>query len=166
MFRLRSESISWLTNQSQKGRMDGGTSESPRSLCGGSMRNFPMMYGRLKDSLRAWKMDTSGQKTALHGTTFRQLWQAQTLALLRLIYEETHHQTLLEASGYRSPTWCILRALQTIFQANVVVGESTITASPFFEGAGRPSVFLGTSARTKSDPVGEPAPGGPGEVPH
>jgi hypothetical protein len=30
-------------------------------------------------------------------------------------------------------------ALKSIFQANVVVGESTITAAPFFEGAGRPS---------------------------
>jgi hypothetical protein len=40
--------------------MDWGTFESPRSLCGGSMSNFPM-YGRLKDSLRAWKMATSGQ---------------------------------------------------------------------------------------------------------
>jgi hypothetical protein len=46
---------------------------------------------------------------------------------------------ILEASKYRSPTWCILRALQSIFQANVVVGESTITAAPFFEGVGRPS---------------------------
>ena len=46
---------------------------------------------------------------------------------------------LLEASGYRSPTWCILRALKSIFQANVVVGESTITAAPFFACAGRPS---------------------------
>ena len=67
------------------------------------------------------------------------MWQAPPLDLLRLIYEETHHQTILEASGYRSPTWCILRALQSIFQANVFVGESTITAAPFFEGAGRPS---------------------------
>ncbi len=33
----------------------------------------------------------------------------------------------------------ILRALKSIFQANVVVGGSTITAAPFFEGAGRPS---------------------------
>jgi hypothetical protein len=42
-------------------------------------------------------------------------------------------------SGYRFPTWRILRALQSITEANVVIGESTITGAPFFEGAGRPS---------------------------
>ena len=31
------------------------------------------------------------------------------------------------------------RALQSIIKANVVVGESTIQAASFFEGAGRPS---------------------------
>jgi len=67
------------------------------------------------------------------------MWQAPPLDLLRLVYEETHHQNILEDSGYKSPTWYILLALQSIFQANVVVGESTITAAPFFEGAGRPS---------------------------
>jgi hypothetical protein len=84
----------------------------------------------------------NGYQWTVNRTTWNHLqtmWQAPPLDLLRLIYEETHHQTILEASEYRSPTWCILRALQTIFQANVVVGESTITASPFFEGAGRPS---------------------------
>ena len=67
------------------------------------------------------------------------MWQAPPLDLLRLVHEETHHQNILEASGYRSPTWRILRALQSIIQAKVVVGESTITAAPFFDGAGRPS---------------------------
>jgi hypothetical protein len=67
------------------------------------------------------------------------MWQALSLDLLRLVHEETHHQNILEAIGYRSPTWRILRALQSIIKANVVVGESTITASPFFEGSGRPS---------------------------
>ena len=84
----------------------------------------------------------NGYQWTVNSTTWNHLqtmWQAPPLDLLRLIYEETHHQTILEASGYRSPTWCILRALQAIFQANVVVGESTITAAPFFEGAGRPS---------------------------
>jgi hypothetical protein len=69
----------------------------------------------------------------------RMMWQAQRLDLLRLIHAETHHQNTLEASGYRSPTWRILRALQSITEANVVIGESTVTASPFFEEAGRPS---------------------------
>ena len=84
----------------------------------------------------------NGYQWTVNSTTWSHLqtmWQAPPLDLLRLINEETHHQTILEASGYRSPTWCILRALKSIFQANVVVGESTITAAPFFEGAGRPS---------------------------
>ena len=67
------------------------------------------------------------------------MWQAPPLDLLRLVYEETHHQNILEASGYRSPTWQILRALQSIINTNVVVGESIINAAPFLEGAGRPS---------------------------
>jgi hypothetical protein len=71
------------------------------------------------------------------------MWQTQPLDLLRLVYEETHHQNILEARGYRSPTWRILRALQSIIKANVVIGESTITAAPFFEGAGRPSKPFG-----------------------
>ncbi len=96
------------------------------------------------------------------------MWQALPLDLLRLIYEETHHQTILEASGYRSPTWCILRALQSIFQVNVVVPRrvnnhgSVVLQSRWTTI----QVFLGTSARTKSDSGGEPETGGPGEMPH
>jgi hypothetical protein len=67
------------------------------------------------------------------------LWQAPPLDLLRLVYQEKHVQNILEASGYRTPTWRILRALQSTINANVVVGESIITAAAFFEGAGRPS---------------------------
>jgi hypothetical protein len=84
----------------------------------------------------------NGYQWTVNSTTWchlQTMWQAPPLDLLRLIYEETHHQTILEARGYRSPTWRILRALKSILQANVVVGESTITAAPFFEGAGRPS---------------------------
>jgi hypothetical protein len=67
------------------------------------------------------------------------MWQAPPLDLLRLDDEEKHHQNILETSGYRSATLRILRALQSIIKANVVVGESTIDAAPFFEGVGRPS---------------------------
>ena len=63
----------------------------------------------------------------------------EALDLLRHIYLESHYQDALEAKGYRSPTWRILRALQAIIKANVVIGESRLTAAPFFEGAGRPS---------------------------
>ena len=61
------------------------------------------------------------------------------LDLLRHIYLESLYQDALEANGYRSPTWRILRAQQAIVNANVVIGESRLTAAPFFEGAGRPS---------------------------
>jgi hypothetical protein len=84
----------------------------------------------------------NGYQWTVNSTTWHHLQtmcQAPPLDLLRLVHEETHHQNLLEASGYRSPTWRILRALQSIIKANAVVGESTITVAPFFEGAGRPS---------------------------
>ena len=50
----------------------------------------------------------------------RMLWQAPPLDLLSLVYQETHVQNILEASGYRTPTWRILRALQSTINANVV----------------------------------------------
>jgi hypothetical protein len=49
----------------------------------------------------------NGYQWTVNSTTWNHLqtmWQAPPLDLLRLIYEETHHQTILEASGYRSPT--------------------------------------------------------------
>jgi hypothetical protein len=39
-------------------------------------------------------------------------------------------------------------------------------AAPAMGPSPLPMLFLGTSSRTKSDSVGEPAPGGPGEVSH
>jgi len=36
---------------------------------------------------------------------------------------ESLFQDDLEAKGYRSPTWRILRALQATIKANVVIGE-------------------------------------------
>jgi len=63
----------------------------------------------------------------------------EALDLLRHIYLESHYQDALEAKGYRSPTWHILRLLPAIIKANVVIGESRLTAAPFFEGAGRQS---------------------------
>jgi hypothetical protein len=74
----------------------------------------------------------------------------EALDLLRHIYLESHYQDALEAKGYRSQTWRILRALQAIIKANVVIGESRLTAAPFFEGAGRPSgPFWGPPARAE-----------------
>ena len=55
----------------------------------------------------------------------------EPLDLLRSIHEEVHLQNTLEASGYRSPTWRILRALQVCSKVKVLVGESMITTAPF-----------------------------------
>ena len=66
-------------------------------------------------------------------------WQGQPLDLLRRINKEVHLQNTLEASGYRSPTWRILQTLNFCSKAKVLIGESMVTAAPFFEGAGRPS---------------------------
>jgi hypothetical protein len=78
------------------------------------------------------------------------MWQGQPLDLLRRIHEEVHLQNTLEASGYRSPTWRILRALQSIIKAKVLIGESTVTAAPFFEGAGRPLETVAKKAEGES----------------
>ena len=79
--------------------------------------------------------------TERKGTTGREgATERGALDLLRHVYLESHYQDALEAKGYRSPTWRILRELQAIIKANVVIGESRLTAAPFFEGAGRLSV--------------------------
>ena len=70
-----------------------------------------------------------------------------------LIRAEVEHQERLEARGYRSPTWRLLRALQSLLSAVQLQGESAVTAPPFFPSAGRgttrfwgeehgPTVFL------------------------
>jgi hypothetical protein len=67
------------------------------------------------------------------------LWQGTPLDLLRSVFKETQRQDRIEADGYRSPTWRILRALKAVNEAKVVVGESAVTAAPFFASAGSPS---------------------------
>ena len=42
-----------------------------------------------------------------------------------------------EKAGYRSPTWSILRAPQKINKAKRLEGEAIMSASPFFQSAGR-----------------------------
>jgi ribonuclease HI len=73
--------------------------------------------------------------------------------LRALIHGETAYQDKLEAAGYRSPSWRILRALQGLQAADQLQGESAVSAPPFFRSAGRgqtsfwgkpsgPTVFL------------------------
>jgi hypothetical protein len=76
-----------------------------------------------------------------------------TSELKTLIRAEVEQQERLEAMGYRSPTWRLLRALKSPFSAIQLQGESAVTAPPFFPSAGRgttrfwgkeqgPTVFL------------------------
>ena len=68
------------------------------------------------------------------------------------IRAEVELQECLETMGYRSPTWRLLRALQSLLSAVQLLGESAVTAPPFFPSAGRGATqFWGTS----SLPVGE-----------
>jgi hypothetical protein len=60
-----------------------------------------------------------------------------TSELKTLIRAEVEQQDRFEAMGYRSPTWRLLRALQSLFSAVQLQGESSVTASPFFPSAGR-----------------------------
>jgi hypothetical protein len=57
--------------------------------------------------------------------------------LKTLIRAEVEQQECFEAMGYRSPTWRLLRALQSLFSAVQLQGESVVTVTPFFPSAGR-----------------------------
>ncbi len=79
---------------------------------------------------------------------------------------ETHHQTILEA-------W--IQVSHMVHPVRVKINLSGECGRRRVDNHGSAvlrrrgaaiQVFLGTSARMKSDSVGEPAPGGPGEVPH
>ena len=51
------------------------------------------------------------------------------------IRTEVELQERLEATGYRPPTWRLLRALQSLLSAVQLQGESAVTAPPFFPSA-------------------------------
>jgi len=83
----------------------------------------------------------------------RQGKERSTSELSAFIRKEGKQQERLEARGYRSPTWRLLRALQSLLSAVQLQGESAVTAPPFFISAGRsttrfwgkeqgPTVFL------------------------
>ena len=58
------------------------------------------------------------------------------------IREEVEHQERREAAGYRSPTWTVLRTLQSLLAATQLQEESAVTAPPFFQGGGRGTVWF------------------------
>ena len=51
--------------------------------------------------------------------------------------EETKRTEEKEETGYRSPTWSILLALQKINKAKRLEGEVIMSAPPFFQSAGQ-----------------------------
>ena len=51
-------------------------------------------------------------------------------------------QQKLELSGYSSPAWRLQRALQGIFGATCLQGESAITAPPFFRHRQRERITI------------------------
>ena len=53
------------------------------------------------------------------------------------IRAEVELQERLETMGYRSPTWRLLRALQSLHSVVQLQGESAVTAPPFFPSTGR-----------------------------
>jgi hypothetical protein len=68
---------------------------------------------------------------------FRQKRGENKSGLGTLIREEVGHQERLEATGYRSPTSRVLRALQSLLLAVQLHGESAVTAPPFSPSASR-----------------------------
>ena len=72
----------------------------------------------------------------------------------KFIREEVDYQEQLEAAGYRSPTWKVLRALQSLLAAEQLQGESAVTAPPFFPSRERDISVLGGSEGTDGRPLG------------
>jgi hypothetical protein len=70
----------------------------------------------------------------------RQERNMSTSELQTFIRAEVDQQDRLEAMGYRSPTWRLLRALQSLLSAVKLQGESSVTAPPFFPRAGRGTI--------------------------
>jgi hypothetical protein len=58
-------------------------------------------------------------------------------SMAMFIRKEVEHQERPEAAGYRSPTWRMLRALQSLLSATQLQGESAVAAPPFFPNTGR-----------------------------
>ena len=98
---------------------------------------------------------------AINSTTWNHLklmWLGPFLDLLRQVYKETQRKDRIEACGYDSETW---RILKSINQVKVMVGESAITSAPFLKKWGKEIHFFlgGTTARHQGklgNTVGKP----------
>ena len=67
----------------------------------------------------------------------RKRWLDREQELIAVIQEETKCTEENEEAGYRSPTWLTLRALQKTNEAKRLEAEAVMSASPFFQSAGR-----------------------------
>ena len=86
--------------------------------------------------------------TIMSGTWnhFRQRKGGTEEDLMSFIEKEVEYQGKIEAAGYCSPTWRLLRALRGLLNGTCLLGESAVTAPPFFDGASRgASPFWGTA---------------------
>ena len=63
----------------------------------------------------------------------RQRWLYREQELITVIQEETECTEKKKESGYRSPTWSILRALQKMNKAKRHEGNAVMSAPPFFQ---------------------------------
>jgi hypothetical protein len=62
---------------------------------------------------------------------------AQQEDLTTFVGEEVARQQAAEETGYRTPTWTVLRKLQTLNEAKRIDGGTAITLPPFFNNATR-----------------------------
>ena len=67
----------------------------------------------------------------------RKRWLDREQKLITVIQEKTKRTEEKEEAGYRSPTCSIPRLLQKINKAKRLEGEAIMSASPFFQSAGR-----------------------------
>jgi len=90
------------------------------------------------DPGRGWTI-TSGEWKFLKK---QECWEGREQALITSIRRETKRTEELEETGYRSPTWAVLRALHQINSATRIEGEAAMSTPPFFQSAGRGDLFF------------------------
>lgn len=116
-------SRSWDTCQLRKSRSCGNGEDPPSS--------------QSKDSHPIDQEDGGWTITSSTWNHLSRRWTESESALADFIHDEATIQEKLESKGYScdnsSPTWRLLRALQSIHGAVCVQGESAVTAPPFLQ---------------------------------
>jgi hypothetical protein len=80
---------------------------------------------------RSWTIESA------RWTFLKAVMDAGEGGLIDAVHAEHARQMELEASGYRSFTWAVLRAAQALQGASALQGESAVSALPCFETASR-----------------------------